>query len=81
MYLTDCFVRGPGSFPMQSLRSILRDFSLADHALPAHLEPAWQQMARSPFNATIHPVDIEELGKLKPNREQTMAEIKNKTDK
>ena len=46
MYLTDCPFRGPGSFHGCG------GFSLADHALPTHPEPAYQRMAQSPLNGT-----------------------------
>jgi len=57
--------RWPGFNPHQ-LRSISRDFSLADHTLPTRPEPAWQKIAQSPLNDTTQPVDSEEEGQSLP---------------
>jgi len=51
----------PG-FNLRPWRSISRDFTLADHTLPARPEPAWQKRAQSPLNGTTQPVEIEEEG-------------------
>jgi len=44
-------------------RSIyFKGFSLADHTLPTHPEPAWLKMAQAPLNGTTKTVDSEEEG-------------------
>jgi len=60
VHLTVCPPRGPGSIPMLPLRSISRDFSLADDTPPTRPEPARQRMSQSPVNDTTQPADIEE---------------------
>jgi len=52
----------PG-FNFQPWRSISRNISLADHTQPTCPEPAWQEMAPSPFNGTTQPVDSGEEGR------------------
>jgi len=47
----------PG-FNYRPWRSILGDFSLADHTLPTRHEPASQKMAQSPLNGPTQPMDI-----------------------
>jgi len=59
MYLTVCPRCGPGSIPMQPLRSISGNFFLADHTLPTRPESAWQKMAHSPLSGTTQPMDFE----------------------
>jgi len=61
MYLTVCPFGCPGSIP-SSGDIFQKIFSLADHTLPTHPEPAWQKMAQSPLNSTTHSVDIKEEG-------------------
>jgi len=48
MYLIVCPFCGPGSIPGHGgvFQGI---FSLADHTLPTHHEPAWQKMTQSPL--------------------------------
>ena len=58
---------------------ILRDFSLTDHTLPTHPEPAWQKMAQSPLDDTTQPVDSEEEGRsLTTDRRWLMKKKKEK---
>jgi len=49
----------PG-FNSQPQRSILGDFSLADHTLPTRPGLAWQKLAQSTLNETTQPMDSEE---------------------
>jgi len=65
----------PG-FNSQPRRSISRDFSLADHTLPTHPEPARQKIAQSPFNDTTQPVDSEEKGRSPTTDRRWLTEKK-----
>jgi len=57
MCLTAC---GPGSILDRLRRGYFKGFSLADHTLPTHLEPAWHKMTQSHPDGTTQAADSEE---------------------